>query len=413
MSSVESISETPLADINVADPALWDCHKYWPIFERMRREDPVHYCADSTYGPYWSVTSHEDILAVETNHEIFSSDSRLGGIVIHDDLAFELSGYALEGFIAMDPPRHAAQRGAVSGIVSRPNLAHLETIISERTRDLLDSLPVGEVFDWAPTVSIELTTQMLATLFDFPFEDRAKLTRWSDVATMEPGLGVVATDAERVKELKSCLFHFTKLWRARKDNKDGFDLVSMLAQNPATANMNPMNFLGNILVLIIGGNDTTRNSMSGAIAAFDQYPQELQKLRANPSLMENAISEIIRWQTPIAHMRRTALADAELGGKQIKKGDKVVMWYASGNRDEKVFADAETFDIERDNARRNLSFGFGIHRCMGRRLAELQLRILLEEIMKRWTRIEIVGTPIPIKSNFVHGYASLPVRIIP
>jgi cytochrome P450 len=301
----------------------------------------------------------------------------------------------------------------VSGIVARPNLAHFETIIRERTSTLLDSLPVGEVFDWVPTVSIDLTTQMLATLLDFPFEDRAKLTRWSDVATMEPGLGVVATDAERIKELKSCLFHFTKLWRARKDKQDGFDLVSMLAQSPATADMNPMNFLGNILVLIIGGNDTTRNSMSGAIVAFDQYPQELQKLKANPALMDNAISELIRWQTPIAHMRRTALVDVELGGKRIQKGDKVVMWYMSGNRDEKVFSNGEAFDIERDNARRNLSFGGGIHRCMGKRLAELQLRILLEEIIKRWTRIEIAGAPTPIKSNFVHGYAGLPVRIIP
>ncbi len=399
--------------VNVADPDLWDREAFWPIFERLRRDDPVHYCPDSAYGPYWSVTRHADILTVETSHQIYSSASKHGGVIIHDDIAFHIGPYVLEGIITMDPPRHEEQRAAVSGIVARPNLDHFETIIRKRTAAVLDDLPVNEVFDWVGAVSVELTTQMLATLFDFPFEDRRKLTRWSNVATTEPGLGIVASEAERQREIKECLFYFTRLWRERKQRRDGFDFVSMLSQNPATANMQPMNYLGNVLVLIVGGNDTTRNSMSGAVCAFDRYPDQLAMLKNDPSLMENAVSEIIRWQTPIAHMRRTALADAELGGKSIKKGDKVVMWYASGNRDETVFEDAEDFRIDRPNARRNLSFGFGIHRCMGRRLAELQLKILLEEVLSRWRRIEVAGEPERIKSNFVHGFSRLPVRIIP
>ena len=404
--------QTPLADINIADPDLWDSERFGPVLSRLRREDPVHYCADSAYGPYWSLTRYEDILTVETNHDVFSSASKHGGVIIHDDIAFHIGPYVLEGIITMDPPRHEEQRNAVSGAVARPNLEHFSTIIRERTCAVLDSLPTDREFDWVEAVSVELTTQMLATLFDFPFEDRHLLTRWSNVATSEPGLGVVADEAERQREIKSCLFYFTKLWRERKADKDGFDFVSMLSQNPSTADMQPMNFLGNILVLIVGGNDTTRNTMSGAVCAFHQYPDELAKLKADPSLIDNAVSEIIRWQTPIAHMRRTALADAEIGGKTISKGDKVVMWYASGNRDEKVFEGAEAFDIGRKNARRHLSFGMGIHRCMGRRLAELQTKILLEEILKRWDRIEVVGEPTRIKSNFVHGYAALPVRIV-
>ncbi|GJL94987.1 MAG: cytochrome P450 [Hyphococcus sp.] len=405
--------ETQLDDLNIADPKLWDGAAFWPLLQKMRAECPVHYCSDSSYGPYWSLTRYEDIMAVETNHEIFSSASKHGGVIIHDDIAFHIGPYVLEGLITMDPPRHEEQRKAVSGIVARPNLEHFSKIIRERTCAVLDSLSVDEVFDWVPTVSIELTTQMLATLFDIPFEDRHKLTRWSNVATSEPGLGVVATQEERVREIKECLFYFTKLWRERRTNESGFDLVSMLSQNPATEKMHPMNFLGNVLVLIVGGNDTTRNTMSGAIRAFHENPDQWRKLKDDRTLMENAVSEIIRWQTPIAHMRRTALDDTQISGKIIKKGDKVVMWYASGNRDETIFSNSEAFDIERKNARRHLSFGMGIHRCMGRRLAELQVKILLEEMMQRWDRIELAGTPDHIRSNFVNGYSRMPVRIIP
>ncbi len=411
--SVTTETQAALADLDVSDIALWDSKQYGPLFERLRREDPVHYCRDSAYGPYWSVTAHKDILAVETNHQVFSSASEHGGVVIHDDFSLKFANHTLEGLITMDPPRHGEQRSAVSGIVARPNLEHFEKIIRERTAAVLDSLPVNEIFDWVPAVSVELTTQMLATLFDFPFEDRHKLTHWSNVATSEPGLGVVASQEERVREMKDCLFYFIKLWRARAQNSEGFDFISMLAQNPATATMQPMNYLGNVLVLIVGGNDTTRNSMTGAVVAFDQNPGELEKLKTNPALMESAVSEIIRWQTPIAHMRRTALADADLAGKQIKKGDKVVMWYISGNRDESVFADAGRFDITRSNVRQHLSFGGGIHRCMGRRLSELQMKIILEEILARWTRIEVAGDAERTRSNFVHGYDSLPVRIVP
>ena len=400
-----------LSSIDVSDPDLWARRETAPLLARLRAESPVHYCADSAYGPYWSVTRYADILAVETNHQTFSSAAELGGVVIHDALTQKWSGHTLEGFISMDPPRHSAQRGAVADIVARPNLDHFEQVIRKRTSALLDELPVGETFDWVSRVAIELTTQMLATLFDFPFEDRAKLTRWSNVATSEPGLGVVDSEEERIREMKQCMFAFAKLRRARAAGDDPRDLVAMLARHPATADLNPMNFLGNILVLIVGGNDTTRNSMTGAVIAFDRFPDQLERLRADASLLDNAVSEIIRWQTPIAHMRRTATADAVIGDKEIKEGDKVVMWYASGNRDEAVFDEAERFDVARGNARRHLSFGFGIHRCMGRRLAELQLRILLEEMLARWRRIDVVGAPKTVRSNFVHGYDALPVQI--
>ena len=260
-------------------------------------------------------------------------------------------------------------------------------------------------------MSIELTTQMLATLFDFPFEDRYKLTRWSDVATAAPGSGIVESNQQRRDELMECLAYFTRLWNERVNAPPGHDLISMLAHGASTRNMPPMEYLGNLILLIVGGNDTTRNSISGGVLALNENPQQYQKLRDDLSLIPRMVPEIIRWQTPLAYMRRTALADTELGGKRIKAGDKVLMWYISGNRDEEEIADPDAFIIDRATARHHLSFGFGIHRCMGNRLAEMQLRVLWEEIMKRFRLIEVVGEPVRTFSAFVHGYTHLPVKV--
>ena len=398
---------TPLEDFNVADPELVRTDTFWPYFERLRREDPVHYCPDSEWGPYWSVTRYADIMDVDTNHQVFSSDAHLGGITNRD---FD-EDFVLPMFIAMDPPKHDVQRKTVSPIVSPANLALLEGTIRERVGMILDGLPRGETFDWVDKVSIELTTQMLATLFDFPWEDRRKLTRWSDVATAIPGGGVVDTEEQRRAELLECLEYFTGLWNERVNTEGGNDLISMMAHGEATRNMEPMEYLGNIILLIVGGNDTTRNSITGGLLALSQNPDQYDKLRANPELITSMVPEIIRWQTPLAHMRRTALQDTEFGGKTIRKGDKVIMWYVSGNRDETAIENPDAFIIDRPRPRMHLSFGFGIHRCVGNRLAELQLKIVWEEALKRFPVIEVVGEPKRVYSSFVKGYETLPVRI--
>jgi Cytochrome P450 len=376
----------------------------WPFFERLRKEDPVHYCPDSLNGPYWSVTKYNDIMAVDTNHQQFSSEP---SIVLFDPE----EDFPLPMFIAMDPPKHDVQRKTVSPIVAPNHLALLEPIIRERAGKLLDEAPRGEVFDWVDKLSIELTTQMLATLFDFPWEDRRKLTRWSDVATAAPGQGIVDTEEQRRAELMECLGYFMNLWQERAAAPPRNDLISMLAHGESTKNMPTQEFLGNLLLLIVGGNDTTRNSITGSVYALNKFPEQYAKLKANPALIPNLVSETIRWQTPLAYMRRTALEDVELGGKRIKKGDKVVMWYVSGNRDDEVIANPDAFDIERENVRRHLSFGFGIHRCVGNRLGEMQLRIVWEEILKRFDHVEVMGEPRRVYSSFVKGYESLPVRI--
>jgi cytochrome P450 len=402
--------EMALEDIDVSNPDLFRDNAWHPYFKRLREEDPVHYCKNSMFGPYWSVTKYRDIMAVEKNPKVFSSEGKSGGITIMDDNA----AASLPMFIAMDPPKHDVQRKAVSPIVSSENLAAMQSAIRERTAKLLDGLPLNEEFDWVERVSIELTTQTLAALFDFPWDDRAKLTFWSDVTTTLPGAGVIDSEEQRMAELMNCAVTFTELWNQRVNSEPKNDLISMLAHSESTRDMSPEEFLGNLVLLIVGGNDTTRNSMTGGVVALNEFPDEYRKLAANPALISSMVPEIVRWQTPLAHMRRTALEDIEFGGKHIRQGDKVVMWYVSGNRDTEAIDDPDTFIIDRAKPRQHLSFGSGIHRCVGDRLAVSQLIILWEEILKRWPdplQLEVLGEPTRVWSAFVKGYESLPVRI--
>jgi cytochrome P450 len=403
----EEAYATPLAEFHPGAPRLFQNDTLWPWFERLRKEAPVHYCTNAPIEPYWSVTRYHDIMHVDTSHGIFSSDVSLGGIGIRDVPA----GYDWPSFIAMDQPRHADQRKTVSPMFTPAHLDELAKLIRQRSARVLDSLPRNETFNWVDKVSIELTTQMLATLFDFPFEERRKLTRWSDVSTALPKSGVVESAEQRRQEMDECAAYFSRLWNERVNAEPRNDLISMMAHNPATRHMDPDNLMGNIVLLIVGGNDTTRNTMTASVLALNENPDQYQKLRDDPALIDSMVPEVIRWQTPLAHMRRTALVDTELQGQKIKKGDRVVMWYVSGNRDEEVIDNPDAFIIDRPRPRTHLSFGFGIHRCVGMRLAELQLRIVWEEILKRFERIEVVGEPKRIYSSFVRGYETLPVRI--
>jgi len=404
-----AVQAAPLASLDPVNAQLFVDDTVGHTFARLRREDPVHYTADNPIvGPYWSVTKYQDIMHVDTHPELFSSEWSLGGIT----LVNPPPGEQLPMFIAMDPPKHDDQRKAVSPIVAPGNLANMEVLIRERTRKVLDGLPRNETFDWVDRVSIELTTLMLATLFDFPLEDRRLLTWWSDVSTMNKQVNPDALGpAERMAELGKMLAYFTKLWNERVNAPPRTDLVSMLAHGAATRNMAPMEFMGNLVLLIVGGNDTTRNSMTGGLLALSQNPEQFAKLRANPALIDSLVPEIIRWQTPLAYMRRTATADSELGGKTIRKGDKVAMWYLSGNRDDTAIDRPDEFIIDRARPRQHLSFGFGIHRCVGNRLAEMQLKILWEEILQRFPVIEVMGPPTRVRSSFVRGYTHMPVRI--
>ena len=402
--------KTPLQEIDFSNPLLYQRDVWRPYFERLRSEAPVHYQRNSPFGPFWSITRFEDIMEVEKNWQVFTS----APTVAIGEFKIDEGEEDLPTFIAMDPPRHDLHRKAVQPSVEPKSLAQMEPLIRSRIASTLDSLPEGETFDWVDRVSINLTTQMLATLFEFPWEQRHKLTYWSDISMQAPELGGGDADSsERTDALNECLQTFTELWHEREGTNGGMDLIRLLQRDPNTADIvnRPMEFLGTLLLLIVGGNDTTRNSITGGVVALNQFPSEYDKLRSNHALIPGMVSEIIRWQTPLSHMRRTATQDFVFQGQQIRQGDKVVLWYISGNRDETAIHQADDFIIDRANPRRHLAFGFGIHRCMGNRLAEMQLRLLWEEIMERFSFIEVVGEPERLQSNFIHGYSSLPVRV--
>ncbi|MFW6094522.1 MAG: cytochrome P450 [Pseudomonadota bacterium] len=404
--------ETPFEQLDVSDSRLYQRDAWRPYFQRLRAEDPVHYTPDSPFGPYWSITRHRDIMHVESHHEVFSSYPT---IAIGDSP----DGQHIENFIAMDPPKHDEQRMTVAPVVSPRNLMELEPVIRGHAGEILDGLPDGgETFDWVEHVSIELTTRMLATLFDFPFADRRKLTYWSDLSIGSPettGMDEGYSAEETQAGLNDMAETFMGLWaeRAAADPSGRNDLITILAHGEDTRDMidRPLEFLGNIMLLIVGGNDTTRNSISGGVLALNQFPEEYDKLRADLSLIPNMVSEIIRWQTPVLHMRRTLNQDYEYAGKQMKAGEKVVLWYISANRDEAAHEDPDRLIIDRPSARKHVSFGFGVHRCMGNRLAEMQLRIIWEEIMKRFHTVELVGPERRLKSNFIRGIREMPVRV--
>lgn len=402
---------------NIADPLdvsraeLYTEDRWQEPFRQLRAEAPIHFCADSKFGPYWSVSTYKPIQHIEALPKIFSSSWQYGGITVAFDPEVLLEGeLRMPMFIAMDPPDHTAQRRTVAPSFGPSEVAEMKAEAVRHTAEVLDGLPLNEPFDWVERVSIELTTGMLARLFDFPWEERANLTHWSDLGGDIELIYKPGGMEKRNEALLAMGAAFAALWQEKTQNP-GKDLISVMLQSDAMKEMSQEEFLGNLILLIVGGNDTTRNSMSAYAYGLAQFPEERAKLEANPALIPNAVQELIRWQTPLAHMRRTVTEDTEVDGVAMKKGDKVALWYISANRDETIFDDPDSIRVDRDNARRHLSFGYGIHRCVGARVAELQLVTLLEEMAKRRLRVEMASEPERVAASFVHGYSKMPVTL--
>ncbi len=395
-----------LNPVDVSDSALYTEDTWREPFARLRAEAPVSWREDSPYGPYWSIASHELIQQVELDPGTYSS--QLGNITIAEGVA----GGEFPNFIAMDPPRHTEQRRVVAAAFTPSQMLHRERQVRERTKELLDALPVGATIDWVNQVAVPLTIGMLAIVLDFPWEERDSLRKWSDMASnVSPEVMTEEYAQAFFAEMGVMLGRFDQLLEQRRTQPPADDLLSRMIHSEAMGNLTPLERIANIALLIVGGNDTTRNSMSGLVEALHKYPDQLERLRADKALIPNAAQEIVRWQSPVTHMRRTLTRDAELGGQSLKAGEKVVLWYISANRDEAVFKDAERYDAGRENARRHLGFGHGIHRCVGARLAEIQLDTLIEEMIDRRWRIVPQGAPTRLASPFLHGFTAMPVSI--
>lgn len=377
------------------------------MFARLRQEAPIHYCSNSRFGPFWSICLYEDIVEIEALPQIYSSDAKNGGVSIIDIDPAQAT--YLESFIMLDPPHHSQKRRTIAPAFTPSEMSRLSASIRERTGKCLDELPRGEVFDWVQSVSINLTIDMLAILLDFPWVERHKLRIWSDAIT---SLEMMRNrPEERSAKLFEMASRFHDLWQQRSQSEPQPDLLSMMVHSPEFGEMGAAEFLGNIATLVVGGNDTTRNSMSGMIEAFGLWPDQWDQLCAKPELISNAANEVIRWQCPALHMRRTAVEDVDFRGHLIRKGDKLVLWYVSANRQETLFPNGARLLIDRPNARRHLSFGYGIHRCVGARLAELQLQILIEEMMKRKMRVNLAGAVEREPHPFLAIINSVPVTI--
>ena len=397
-----------IAPFDVSDVALFVEDTWRAPFARLRAEMPVSWCPESPYGGYWSVASHALISEVELDPGTYSSSWENGNIVIADPKPDS----NLQNFIAADPPVHTEQRKVIAPAFAPSQMAAREAQVRARCAEVLDALPLGETIDWVDRVSVPLTIGMLCILFDMPLDEWEDLKRWSDYASsVNPDNDNDAYRAEWMGQMMQMLGRFDRLLEVRKGEPPADDLVSRMIHSEAMGHMSPLERLSNIALLIVGGNDTTRHSMGGLVEVLDRWPGELDRLHAEPSLIPNAAQEIIRWQSPVTHMRRTAMRDATLGGQRITKGEKVVMWYISANRDESVFPDAEKFDVARTNARRHLAFGHGIHRCVGARLAEIQLATLIGEIVTRNWKIVPQGEPTRLASPFLHGFTAMPVRV--
>jgi linalool 8-monooxygenase len=401
---------------DLKDPDLYVNRVPHDIFARLRRDQPVYWNAEKDGPGFWALTRQAEIKLVSRQPGLFSSAHEHGGhrIFNENEVGLTGAGEAAIGipFISIDPPVHALYRKIVMPALAPGRLAGIEERINARCAELIAGIPMHVPVDIVPLLSAPLPLLTLAELLDVPSDVWPKLYDWTNAFVGEDDPDFRNSPASMAQTLSE-FFEFSKDLFERRRARPGSDLASVLAN--ATIEGQPVafkEFVANLILALVGGNETTRNSLSHSIVAFANNPQQWDVVRQKPEILGEAVKEMVRYASPVMHMRRTALADTMLADKKIAKGDKVVMWYISGNRDEEVFERPDSFDITRMNVQ-HVAFGTGQHVCVGFRLAEMQLRVAFSQLAERVQRFEVVASPRRFRSNFINGLKNLDVILIP
>lgn len=402
-----------MAAIDLKDPDLYQTDAFHAAFAELRRTDPVYWNPEQDGPGFWAITKFEDVVAVSKDPRLFSSARAKGGHRIFDETHLGGDDSLDASMISMDPPEHNQFRRMVTPGFIPGRIAEMEARIRARTGDIIDRIAGKGEVEFVSTVAAELPIQVLAELFGVPQEDRGKLFEWSNAVVGEDDPELRSSQDYMNQCMQEMAMYSLGLWQQRVASPTG-DLISMLAHSKVDGDaMSMQRYLATFILLVVAGNETTRNSISGGLLALSQFPEQRKKLIDDPSLIASAASEIVRWVSPVLHMRRTATADTELRGKQIRAGDKIVMWYASANRDEDVFADPFAFNPARTQPPGHLGFGIGQHFCLGSRLAELQLKVMFEELLRRLPDITVKGPVRKVRSNFLNSIKEMHVTFTP
>jgi linalool 8-monooxygenase len=409
-------STAPGLHLDLADPDLYLDHMPHELFARLRREDPVYWNAQADGPGFWAVTRHGDIVDISRQPELFSSAHENGGHRIFNENEVGLTGAGDSAigvpFISRDPPSHGEYRKFVLPALTPNRLEGIEARVSARCARLLDETPLDETIDIVPHLSAPLPLLTLADLLGLSFDLWPKLYEWTNAFVGEDDPDFRRSPEAMAATLAEFFAFARELFDLRRAEPGG-DLASLLANARIDGEPIPFGeFVGNLILVLVGGNETTRNSLSHTLAALAAHPEQWAWLREDPDRLKIAVREMVRHASPVLHMRRTATADTRIGGRRIARGDKVVLWYVSGNRDEAVFAEPDRFDLSRPSVP-HVGFGTGQHVCVGWRLAELQLRVAFHQLSRRVRRIEQVGQPRRIRSNFINGLKNLDLRLVP
>jgi len=401
---------------DLKDPGLYEVGVPWDTFAELRREDPVHWNPESDGAGFWSVMRHADIVEVSRQPLLFSSAHENGGHRIFNENEVGLTGAGESAigipFISRDPPIHTRYRKFIMPALAPNRLGDIETRIRARVAALVDAIPLGEPVDLVPLLSAPLPLMTLAELLGVSIDLWPKLYDWTNAFVGEDDPEFRASQASMEETLGEFFAFGQELFDARRAEPTG-DIASLLANAEIDGVPVPFrDFIGNLILVLVGGNETTRNSISHSVAAFAADPGQWDLIRQDRDVLKTAAPEMVRFASPVMHMRRTAMEDTTVGGQAVAKGDKVVLWYISANRDENVFPDADRLLVTRKGAQ-HVGFGAGQHVCVGSRLAEMQLRIAFDMLADRVKSFDVQAPPRRFRSNFINGLKTLDVILRP